>query len=375
MNWKSKKQILHLIQKNKKGDSKELMDYVDVVFKYYRKHGFPHFRLTMAEKNAILQHLRDIHPTSIWDGDVLRRNNYGYNLCNSYHLHMQSIQSHRGNNSICASPMDIFNDDEKLKKAIYKSITINKNADDGSIRCALKWANAKRVSNFRPTAAMAIYDRFLPGDGGVVYDPSMGYGGRILGAMSCKKVLKYIGTEPYTKTFMGLKNFVSEFNFQNRTQLIQDGSENSNKYIKNNSVDLVFTSPPYFNCEIYADDDSQSWVKYPDKKSWINGFAKDTMTNCKNMLKKNGYIIINIANVITYKDLEKDFVKMATEDVGLVLLDTLKLELASISVVSSGGKNMDMKWEPVFVFQKKGDKDWVKDTLSKKPKNVLKFFE
>ena len=34
------------------------------------------------------------------------------------------------------------------------------------------------------------------------------------------------------------------------------------------SVDLIFTSPPYFNTEKYSEDDTQSWVRYKKIDDW-----------------------------------------------------------------------------------------------------------
>ena len=52
-----------------------------------------------------------------------------------------------------------------------------------------RYSGTQMVSNFRPTAA-ALYDIFVDKDNplegttaGTVWDPSMGYGGRLLGAI------------------------------------------------------------------------------------------------------------------------------------------------------------------------------------------------
>ena len=42
---------------------------------------------------------------------------------------------------------------------------------------------------------------------------SCGWGGRLLGALSSSNVKKYIGTEPSTETFKGLKQIQKDFNY------------------------------------------------------------------------------------------------------------------------------------------------------------------
>jgi hypothetical protein len=55
--------------------------------------------------------------------------------------------------------------------------------------------------------------------------------------------------------------------------------------LKPNSVDLAFTSPPYFLQEKYSDDLTQSCVRYGDQESWLNEFMGQTLDNCAYCLK------------------------------------------------------------------------------------------
>ena len=64
-----------------------------------------------------------------------------------------------------------------------------------------RYSGTQMVSNFRPTAAAAMYNIFCDVDSplegttaGTVWDPSMGYGGRLLGAITAG--VNYIGTDP-----------------------------------------------------------------------------------------------------------------------------------------------------------------------------------
>ena len=64
--------------------------------------------------------------------------------------------------------------------------------------------------------------------------------------------------------------------------------------------------------------------------------------NCKSCLKKDGKMLINIANVKTFKNLEEETVRISIE-LGFKLETILKLRLSSLF---NGG----FKYEPVFVF-------------------------
>ena len=53
--------------------------------------------------------------------------------------------------------------------------------------------------------------------------------------------------------------------------------------ISNNTkgkLDMVFTSPPYFDREQYSEDDEQSFKSYPMYSDWRDNFLKrPTLTN------------------------------------------------------------------------------------------------
>ena len=171
---------------------------------------------------------------------------------------------------------------------------------------------------------------------------SCGWGGRMLGFLSsnCKK---YTGTDPSTKTFKGLNDLKKDYEYVNKEiELHNIGSE---EFIpEKNSLDLCFTSPPYFDTEKYSNEKTQSYIKYNTEDLWIDGFLRKTIKNCYYGLKKDGYMIINIANVKTAPNLESSVVKISLEE-GFKYIDTYKLILSSIS-----GKGY--KYEPVFIFKK-----------------------
>ena len=85
-------------------------------------------------------------------------------------------------------------------------------------------------------------------------------------------------------------------------------------------------------------------LKYPTEDGWISGFLHDTINNCYHGLKNNGYMLMNIANTSSGKNIENATKKIAKE-IGFNFENTLKLTLSSIA-----GKGH--KYEPIFVFKK-----------------------
>ena len=242
--------------------------------------------------------------------------------------------------------------------------------------------------NFPPLTAKFLYEHFtkhIEGDETLyVYDPSSGWGGRILGAMSSLKRIHYIGTDPNTDNYIHeisktryeyvadfFNNEVLESNpfweeDQNTYHLFQDGSE----FIGNNpefqsykgKLDLVFTSPPYFDREQYSEDKEQSFKLYPKYDSWRDDFLKPTLTNAYENLREDRYLLWNIADIKVgknYHPLEQDSIDILLS-LGAEYKGKLKMLMTSmVGVDQSNVKNAVkingtyLKYEPIFIFYKK----------------------
>ena len=85
--------------------------------------------------------------------------------------------------------------------------------------------------------------------------------------------------------------------------LLKQGSET---YIpEDNSLDFVFTSPPYLGHEQYGDEEEQSFNKFKQQDKWRDGFLLQTIKNAYKVLKPGKYAGFNVANVKSYKTLKK----------------------------------------------------------------------
>jgi hypothetical protein len=322
---------------------RDLDDTIDCVFQYYRKWGYPYMKITEQEKHEHMRKLQQFDYDSIFkDGDIIQAMN-GLRLAWSYFPHAMEVKC--GNSKM--SPMDNFLNDQTFKMTIRKCLKwLSKHwgssFQENRLRQSLKiYSGVQGVSNFRPTAAGVIYKNY--GGDGVMWDMSCGWGGRLVGALASPYIKTYIGTEPSTKTFEGLCKLRDDFSYLKKDiQLHCMGSEDF--LPPKESLDLCFTSPPYFDTEKYADEETQSYNKFPTKNEWGSGFLRKTFSNCYHGLKPGGYMLINIANTPKYKDLEEMTIKYATE-VGFVHTETLQLILSA--VMGAGHK-----YEPVFVFSK-----------------------
>jgi hypothetical protein len=216
---------------------------------------------------------------------------------------------------------------------------------DSGIRKMLKiFSGVQAVSNFRPTAAACIYDMYAKD--GVVWDMSGGWGGRLLGAV-VGGVKEYIATEPSTLTYNGLCDLARDFG-EDKCKLHCCGSEEFKP--DKESLDLCFTSPPYFNLEKYSDEPSQSYIRYNTKQLWIDNYLKKTFENCFYGLKNNGYMLINIADVKEKHNINLESETISTaKSIGFKHVNTHQLALSNVNLRIKESK---YKFEPIFVFKK-----------------------
>jgi hypothetical protein len=106
-----------------------------------------------------------------------------------------------------------------------------------------------------------------------VFDPCIGWGGRMVG--TCSIDGEYTGCEPYTKTYIGLKSIQKTLSLDNVTIYNNPVEEllGSHELI-NKQFDCCLTSPPYYDLEVYCDEDSQSIRKYTTYDDWLKGFIE-----------------------------------------------------------------------------------------------------
>ena len=318
----------------------EMNDFIDSIFSYYRKTGFPYYSTDKAIRDSEFNKLRNYNCNDIViredDTILFKQVMHGLSLAWSYFPHSWNIPCNG-----MKTPMQAFLDDDTFKKVIIKRTKMGDNMSDAGIRKVLRiYSGVQCVSNFRPTTACAIYNLFA--SKGTVLDMSSGFGGRLLGFI-ISNADSYIGLEPSVKTYEGLLNIKKDYGMNKNISLFNVGSED---YLpEKESLDFCFTSPPYYNTEKYSEEPTQSCIKYPTKDLWINDFLKKTFQNCYYGLKPNKYMAINIANVKSFKNLEEKTVQVA-QKVGFKLENTYYYLLSSLS------HKTKFKSEPIFIFKK-----------------------
>ena len=245
-------------------------------------------------------------------------------------------------------------------------------------------------SNFPPTISKFIYQHFTEDlkdqETIVVYDPSSGFGGRILGALSlCEdRHIHYVGTDPNPDNFLpeiertryeylgGYFQSHIKRKYKTTYDLYTLGSEVIHKDRRfqgyKGLIDFVFTSPPYFAAEGYSEDENQSFKKFPNYSDWRDGFLHQTLKTSVEYLKPKRFLAFNIADVGfsgNHYPLEHDSINILTS-LGMDYIGKFKMVLA----ITPGSNKMDTqsrlpttknfcqvngiwrKYEPIFYFWK-----------------------
>ena len=153
---------------------------VEVIFDYYRRHGFPHYKIREDEKHEHMRKLKKFDVDTIFIDNQIVQTMHCLRLAWSYFPFFWEVQCGHSK----TSPMQAFNDDKIFKSVITKCWNWEQKHYKGEdpkgernkfhenrLRQSLKlYSGVQAVSNFRPTAAKVIYEKF--GGDGVIWDMS-----------------------------------------------------------------------------------------------------------------------------------------------------------------------------------------------------------
>jgi len=347
-NTKHFKELLRVYQEGEDAEKKQV---VELLFQYYRRNGFPHNVLTNEQKENRMGRIMKSKGILLED-DNLQMNFQGVDLANNYHLHMMKAQY----SGKLKSPMETYNNDDRLRDCINRWLELGKTPNPSGMRRILKTRNGtKGVTNLRPSATKFIYDNYCP-EGGKVLDPCSGFSGRLAGCIASNKNIFYHGIDPNGEASVGnmeMANFFStqydmfgnriyKYKFRQDLGMAEEiMSEIREEY------DLVFTSPPYYDLELYSEELSQSCNKYEEYSEWLEKFLWIIVDESKRILKEDGRLVLNIKNTEKYK-IADDLCTYCEKD--WELEKTYHMRLAN-NEFNRGGKSMHHT-EPIFVFKK-----------------------
>lgn len=157
-------------------------------------------------------------------------------------------------------------------------------------------------SSFRPTIIVALLKHFNLFNKNInMLDISAGWGDRLIGAIA-SNVNFYFATDPNKNLQKGYNDIIKFFNadkskFKIKTEPFQ--KVNIEKPPNNKMYDIMITSPPYFNLEIYDNDNTNQSISGKSINQWLNDFLKPSLKKVWISLNEHGYLVLIINNIRT----------------------------------------------------------------------------
>jgi hypothetical protein len=160
------------------------------------------------------------------------------------------------------------------------------------------WKMGFECNAFKASLAITIYTLFKAKR---ILDFSSGWGDRLLAAIAYNAE-RYLGYDPNPNLQNGYNEMIELFVADNKKkyEIIAEPFETS-PFIQE-KFDLVFTSPPYFDFEMYIPSDqsickNQSIMNYPKFNDWMIHFLFTSLHKCWQQLIMNGNMVIHLSDV------------------------------------------------------------------------------
>lgn len=269
---------------------------------------------TLVEKKVVI------------DGEIIpidTRSRPGHKILDHHMRNIWDVKNYKGisvRNSITQG---------NLEAALLLNVRSHSTPYKSEIRRMLVMLNSlSNVTKYRALTTKAIVQYF---GAKRVLDPCIGWGGRMLGTLAAEDDTLYAGCEPDTNTATNLRKILTEGDLpqtsRSRVILLELPAEKGiSQFKKMEKFDMILTSPPYFNLEIYTSGE-QSTQNYTTWEEWSDKWLKPVILSYLSCLKSTGVSCWNVKNIYTnVKCPLADFTKKVHKDAGWNLIKTVTMK-------------------------------------------------
>jgi hypothetical protein len=194
--------------------------------------------------------------------------NSSFNIVSKYFnlLNRNKTATNRG-----ISIYDKYHDEKQFRRILRGIITLGYDSIDykrlsSSFACR---GSAGTPIQFNVNTARCIYHLFNAKN---VLDFSAGWGDRLAGFCSLKDTQSYVGIDPFKAVYDNYYKQVELYKVDKKFTFINQPAEDVD-YSQYN-FDFIFTSPPYFNVELYdADSETNSHKRYSNLEFMVKWFS------------------------------------------------------------------------------------------------------
>ena len=176
----------------------------------------------------------------------------------------------------------------------------------------------KEATQFKPTVALSVYQMInvlkeskdQSNEKLRILDFSAGWGDRLIASLA-NQAKRYLATDPnenLKKGHLEMIRTLYPLAFPDRTlpkdpnqfpedfKVIYEPFQTANIPL-DEKFDLIFTSPPFFDFEMYSEHKGQSIQQFPKFDDWMKGFLFASLKKGWDLLDKEGYMVIHIKDM------------------------------------------------------------------------------
>jgi 16S rRNA G966 N2-methylase RsmD len=285
------------------------MDYYNLEYPYYRLY-------YKFNKNKFLQLISSFHPEIY----TIIPNNIKNKKINKFDSNYFIIKDIFENTAIINNITDYFSEVVRVKcnfKNNPSPYDYWKNNKENIIKMTLDkykklniyniretiFFNTRLCNNFRITICLTILNYFKPK---TWLDISAGWGDRLISAI-LYKVKKYVSCDPNINLhpcYDEIKNTFLE-NKDKKNYIIYKNGFLEAIIPEKDKFDIVFSSPPFFDLEIYSDFSENSVKQYTTENNWTKLFFKKSLIKAYNYLKYGGHMILYMGGEKALREMHK----------------------------------------------------------------------
>ena len=291
------------------------------------------------------------------EGEIIldARSRPGHKILDHHMTHFYDVKNYKG-----ISVRGLVSQ-ELLEKALMQNLSMHSTPYKSEIRRMIMMTGGLgSITKYRTITSKAIISYF---NAKRVLDPCTGWGGRMLGSLASSSDTYYVGCEPDPNTAKGLRNILIDEAIPKevsaRAIIIEKPAEiGLNEIEKMDKFDLILTSPPYFNLELYTAGE-QSTNQYLTWDVWVEKWLKVVILKCLSCLKEDGGV--SCWSVKNFKSDKKyplaDVTKKIHEDAGWELIKIVKMTGSArpgkAKEVTDEQKKKKESEEETFCFRRK----------------------
>ena len=287
----------------------------------------------------------------------------GHKLLDHHMPHFYNVKNHKGK-----SVRELCTQVAALEKALLTNVMMHTTPYKSEIRRMLTMTSGcGHVTKYRTVTAKSIVQFF---GAKRIVDPCVGWGGRMLGSLAANNDTTYVGCEPDPHTFQGLINILGDeaalppsVHVRERALILNKPAEVAltEDIQKMEKFDMILTSPPYFNLELYTAGE-QSTQNHKTWAEWSEHWLKPLILGYLSCLKDDGVSCWSVKNFKSDKNYPlADVTKQIHAAAGWTLIKTVAMTGSARPGSGAGaggriddetGKEKKKSEEETFCFRK-----------------------